>query len=433
MNKQTGSALLFIVSFLVLIILQSYYVYNAYVLQKKELNQQVKTIASEVLVQLEKYETEASEDALILSLKKLSSSKQFMNQKLTERKKWYAFKNYYEKQVDSILAKQSSGTGLEIGLRSEIYSVIDENSKAELLKPGSSLVLFRTQAPVSNGIVFTEGKWDTNFSERNTELKVDEHYHYTIRSRTSAELLNITVLIIKKIFPLSSVSLAIMVLLTYLFWRTQKNLRLQQLKVNELYTSIDSIAHELNTPITTLKFTVAAMPANDSKKLMERQIQRLENVAASVYRGSSDSKLFSLAELEAFTADLQSRFGQVKLSITIQYRDNQTLPKNDFEQILNNLVENSVKYKATEVKVQLRFEKCIIIEVSDNGIGIPEEAQPYVFDKYYRVSRPENLQIHGLGLGLHLVKTIVDKYRGLIKLTSNAANGVTFNISLPNA
>lgn len=433
MNKKIGTTLLFIISFLVLIALQSYYLYNSYLLEKKDLNKKVQLIASEVLEQLEKYEKESSEDSLIMSLKKLSSNEKFMNQKIDERKQWYHFKNFYESQVDSILAKETAQSNFEIALKSEIYSVFDETEKKELLPRKSPLVLFKTKAPISAGFVFNEGKWNSNFSEKDTELKVDEHYHYTIRSRTSAELLNANYLIFKKILPLSLVSLSIILLLTYLFWKTSKNLKLQQLKVSQLYTSIDSIAHELNTPLTTLKFTLASTPANETKQLLERQIQRLEKVVSSIHSSSADSELLLKADIDDFIANIAKRFDQIKLETAIEFKDNQSLLKNDFEQILNNLVENSVKYKASEVKVHLQFGKEISIEITDNGIGIPEEAQPYIFDKYYRVSRPENLQINGLGLGLHIVKQIAEKYRGIVQVLSNAANGVTFKISLPNA
>lgn len=433
MNKKIGTTLLFVTSFLVLVTLQSYYLYNSYLLEKKELNKQVQLIASDVLEQLEKYEKESSEDSLIMSLKKLSSNQQFMNQKISERKQWYHFKNFYEAQVDSILAKETVNTNFNIALKSEIYSVFDEIKKKELLPFKSPLILFKTKASISDGFVFNEGKWNSNFSEKDTELKVNEHYHYTVRSRTSAELLNVNYLIFKKILPLSLVSLCIILLLTYLFWRTLKNLKLQQLKVVQLYTSIDSIAHELNTPLTTLKFTLASTPASETKQLLERQIKRLEKVVSSIHNSSSDSELLSKPDIDNYVANIIKQFDQINLEITVTFQGNQTLLKQDFEQILSNLIENSVKYKASKVNVHLQFEKEINIEVIDDGIGIPQESQPYIFDKYYRVSRSENLQINGLGLGLHIVKQMVDKYSGTIKVASNSTDGVTFKILLPNA
>lgn len=433
MNKGIGTTLLFLSCFLVLIVLQSYYVYNAYLLEEKELNKRVKIIADEVVKQLEKYETAASEDSLILSLKKLSTNKLFMNKKLDEKRQWFNSKNFYERQVDSILNQETANTNLKIALRSEIYSAYDVNRKKELLPKKHPLILFKSKAPVSAGFVFSEGKWNSNFTERDTELKVDSSYHYIIRSKVSVELTNLRSLVFKKILPLSVVSLAIIILLTYLFWRTTKNLKLQQSKLAQLYTSIDSISHELSTPLATLKFGLAGMPESDTKQLFDRQIQRLEKVASSVSNPDVDSELIDQAAIANYIAQIAYRFEGVNINFDLSFKENKTLSKHDFEQLLNNLIENAVKYRAHEIQVMLDFGSAIKIVVADDGIGIPKDAQPYIFDKYYRVSRPENLQINGLGLGLHIVKQTVAKYLGHIEVQSNAANGVTFNINLPHA
>ena len=433
MNKRSVTILLFVNSFLVLIALQSYYLYNSYRLEEKELYKQVKEITGKVLVQLEKYETDASEDSVILSLKKLSRNEHFMNQKITEKRQWYAFKNYYEKQVDLLLSKETSNSGLKIALKSEIYSVFDEKRNKELLAGKSPLVLFKTKAPVIAGFVFNEGKWNSNFSERDVELKVDQHYHYIIKSRVSVELLNVNHLILIKIFPLFSISVLIIGLLTALFWRTLKNLKLQEMKVAQLYTSIDSIAHELNTPLTTLKFSLASIPTGETKQLLERQIHRLERLVSSIHSNSVESDVLTKTALDNHIADLKKRFNQMQISTTVKFDDNQRVTRHDFEQMLNNLVENSAKYKSSEMKIEMKFEDQISITASDNGIGIPTEAQPYIFDKYYRVSRPENLQINGLGLGLHIVKETVKKYKGSINVSSNPDKGVTFRIVMPHA
>lgn len=433
MNKKSVTTLLFVISFLVLIALQSYYLYNSYRLEEKELYKQVNGITGKVLAQLEKYETDASEDSVILSLKKLSRNEQFMKQRITEKRQWYAFKNYYEKQVDFLLSKEASNTGFKIALKSEIYSVFDEKRKKELLAGKSPLVLFKTKAPVTAGFIINEGKWNSNFSERDVELKTDQHYHYIIKSRITAELLNVKHLIFIKIFPLFSISVLIMALLTYLFWRTLRNLKLQEMKVAQLYTSIDSITHELNTPLTTLKFSLASISTGETKELLERQIQRLERLVSSIHNNSVESDLLTSTDLDNYIIDLEKRFDQMQIGFLVEFKKNHTITRHDFEQILNNLVDNSAKYKSSEMEIEIKLGDQIFIAASDNGIGIPTEAQRYVFDKYYRVSRRENLQVNGLGLGLHIVKEIVEKYKGSINLASNPEKGVTFRIIMPHA
>lgn len=69
---------------------------------------------------------------------------------------------------------------------------------------------------------------------------------------------------------------------------------------------------------------------------------------------------------------------------------------------------------------------------SDNGIGIPINDLPFIFDKYYRVDRSINQNVSGLGIGLYLVKTIIERYLGTINVENNKEKGVQFLIVLPN-
>jgi signal transduction histidine kinase len=239
-------------------------------------------------------------------------------------------------------------------------------------------------------------------------------------------------LIFKHLLPLLLISISIIALLIYLFWKTLKNLRLQQEKVAQLYTSIDSIAHELNTPLTTLKFTLANTPASETKALLERQVQRLEKVISSINNENSDSQIALQNDIERYLWSLKNQYDSLQLNIQVNFEFNHVLSQKDMEQVIGNLVENSAKYRANTINLKLDFDKQIAIEVSDDGIGIPPEAQPHIFEKYYRVSRQENLQINGLGLGLYIVKQTVEKYRGNIIVSSNPKNGVTFKISLAN-
>jgi len=432
MGTKLGSTLLFLISFLVLIALQSYYLNNSYQLEKRELNKELQETVTKVLTELEKVESDASEDSVILSLKKLSKNERFMVQKVAEKKQWYAYKNYFEVKVDSILGKETAGTGFRIAMKSEIYSVYDEIRHRELVAKNAPLILFKTSAVINKGLVFNEGKWNSNFSERDTEFKIDQKYHYVIRSRVLAELLNIRGLVLMKLLPLLIISMLIVSLLSYLFWRTSKNLKSQELKVSQLYTSIDSITHELNTPLTTLKFTLASMPKNENTNLFERQILRLERVVSSIHYTADKSALLNQKDLDDYFIELRQRYGHISFDIKTLYERNKKTTKQDFQQFLDNLVENSVKYKSNEVNIEVEFSTQIVISVSDNGMGIPKDAQPYIFDKYYRVSRPENLQINGLGVGLHIVKMIVEKYKGTIAVATNSVAGVTFKISLPN-
>ena len=193
----------------------------------------------------------------------------------------------------------------------------------------------------------------------------------------------------------------------------------------------DSIAHELNTPITTLKFSVAQSSDTESKTLLERQIKRLENIVSSIHTYDSDDVLINKKEVENYFSEIKKTFDRIHFKLNIDFTENKTLSKNDFQQMMNNLIDNSSKYGASQIDVSVKINQLIEIEVSDNGIGIPKEEKNHIFEKYYRITRDENLNVNGLGVGLFLVKKIVEKYKGNIEVHSKK-KGVSFKINMPN-
>lgn len=96
------------------------------------------------------------------------------------------------------------------------------------------------------------------------------------------------------------------------------------------------------------------------------------------------------------------------------------------------MIENSVKYGASEIVLDFKFQKKITLNFSDNGIGIPTNDLPLIFDKYYRVNRSINQNVSGLGVGLFLVKNTIERYLGTINVQNNKDKGVQFLIVLPN-
>lgn len=103
-------------------------------------------------------------------------------------------------------------------------------------------------------------------------------------------------------------------------------------------------------------------------------------------------------------------------------------------QVLDNLISNAVKYTpeggTISIAANLRQDE-IVVSVQDTGIGIPLTDQPYVFDKFYRVERPEVTSVKGTGLGLAITRSIVEKLNGRIWVQSEVNVGSTFWFALP--
>jgi two-component system sensor histidine kinase BaeS len=103
-------------------------------------------------------------------------------------------------------------------------------------------------------------------------------------------------------------------------------------------------------------------------------------------------------------------------------------------QSVSNLLSNAVKYTPEGGNITVVVEPedgQVVVKIADDGIGISQEDLPHVFDKFYRVDSPETEDIIGSGLGLSIVKTIVEKHRGRIWVESELGQGTTFAIVLP--
>ena len=101
---------------------------------------------------------------------------------------------------------------------------------------------------------------------------------------------------------------------------------------------------------------------------------------------------------------------------------------------LSNLIENAIKYNVEGgwVHVSLNADhQYFYVKVADSGIGIPEEDQENVFERFYRVDKSHSREIGGTGLGLAITRSSILKHRGSIQLQSAEGEGTTFTVRIP--
>ncbi|MGB0177088.1 MAG: sensor histidine kinase [Owenweeksia sp.] len=106
------------------------------------------------------------------------------------------------------------------------------------------------------------------------------------------------------------------------------------------------------------------------------------------------------------------------------------------EQVLINLIINAIKYGRSKGKVEVRFydmHNNVLIEVSDDGIGIPQEDIPRIFERFYRVDKSRSREAGGTGLGLSIVKHIIEAHKQAINVRSSENAGSTFSFTLKKA
>lgn len=221
----------------------------------------------------------------------------------------------------------------------------------------------------------------------------------------------------------------------------QENLR-KQLTTN--------MAHELRTPLTAIRSYLEAMieglfeitPKRLSGCLEE--VNRLSNLVADLERLAkieSDNLNLKKSEFDLFE-QLQVIHNNFlaeakKKDITISMEGNSTLiyaDKDRILQVLTNLVSNAIKYTPEKGHVSLELKedlKQVFIHVTDNGIGISKEELPLIFERFYRTDKSRNRKTGGAGIGLTIVKSIIQAHHGTITIESEENKGSTFIVTLP--
>jgi signal transduction histidine kinase len=107
---------------------------------------------------------------------------------------------------------------------------------------------------------------------------------------------------------------------------------------------------------------------------------------------------------------------------------------NQIERVFINLIGNAIKFTPLKGKIGIaarRMDKMVRIDIADTGCGIPAEALEAIFEEFYRVDNAVNQQEKGTGLGLALVKRIIEAHGGKIWATSRPGHGATFSFTLP--
>ena len=121
-------------------------------------------------------------------------------------------------------------------------------------------------------------------------------------------------------------------------------------------------------------------------------------------------------------------FNNIDLNITINY-DSQR-----FTQIVTNILNNSILAIVDDggsISFDTSISKNILIlKIKDNGMGIPKEELPYIFDRFYRADKSRNRQSGGSGLGLSIVKYLIESHNGTIKINSELSKGTEVLISI---
>ena len=203
-----------------------------------------------------------------------------------------------------------------------------------------------------------------------------------------------------------------------------------------------NVSHELKTPLAIMKSEIDVALMNEEKncnKILHsllQEINYLNDITEKLlFLTKNDIQNCKLTEidLEELVLELYEKYSKkIHISLHIDEEDEYIIKgdKTLLKMALSNIIENSIKYKALKIDIILKKTKNkIILTIRDNGIGIPKEKLPYIFDEFYRVDESHNKEIKGFGLGLSIVKNILRAHKAKIKVKSE--RGVEFIIEFP--
>jgi two-component system phosphate regulon sensor histidine kinase PhoR len=218
---------------------------------------------------------------------------------------------------------------------------------------------------------------------------------------------------------------------------------------------INSITHEFHTPLAAI--IVANKTLQNEKiiankenvrpltEVIQRQSERLKMLIGQVLdittmnQLSLDKKDYQLHNLlEKILLDYRLKLTSDNIHLALKWestKDEVRLDQFWFTTILLNILDNAIKYNDRKLKEVIitayNDKRNIFIRIEDNGVGMTDDIQKYIFEKFYRNPHHLNGSVKGLGLGLFYVKQAIDAHNWHIDIKSKPGEGSTFIITIP--
>jgi len=217
---------------------------------------------------------------------------------------------------------------------------------------------------------------------------------------------------------------------------------------------VSNVSHELKTPLTSMKVLADSLNGQDNvpvelyKEFMQDITQEIDRMNLMI------QDLLTMVRLDKKAAVLNIERTDVawiieailkrlkpiadKRSITLTFE--KVVPvvaevdASKLELALSNLIENAVKYNVDNGWVRVNLDadrKYFYVVISDSGVGIPEEEQEHIYERFYRGDKSHSTEIEGTGLGLAITKSVIVLLRGVIKVNSRPGERSTFQVRIP--
>jgi len=218
-------------------------------------------------------------------------------------------------------------------------------------------------------------------------------------------------------------------------------------------------SHELRTPLTVIRGNLELVLQNkmaldsypktaEVQETLAQTLEEAERLSKTVSQLMEltqldsgeiqlEHEVFDLTELVATTADqmkLLAEDNQIQLEMLLSPQVKVQGDRYRLKQVLLNLIDNAIKYCPAGTRIQIRLapaDSGYVLEVKDNGPGIPSGEIQRLFDRFYRIDKARSREIGGSGLGLSICKSICEGHGGRIEAESALGRGSTFRVTLP--
>ncbi len=237
--------------------------------------------------------------------------------------------------------------------------------------------------------------------------------------------------------------------------REQETMRVEMEREKLQSNLLRSMSHDLRTPLTAISGAGSTLLASEAEIGSETRKELLKGILHEAdWLARLVENLLSLTRVEGGSLSAQREWevveeviasvvGRVRKRaprhiIRVDLPDEPLLAFMDaslMQQVLTNILDNAVTYtvEGSQIHVRaLRHDNAVVLEVEDNGPGIPKEAQSHVFERFFTIGGHRTADRRGLGLGLAICKSIVEAHKGKISVSDASAGGAIFRILLPS-
>ena len=235
------------------------------------------------------------------------------------------------------------------------------------------------------------------------------------------------------------------------FWSVRKSITKELMLAEQQKNFLLSVTHELKSPLAAIKLQLQTLSARsldeDKKQLIYSRAlsdtDRLEKLVENLLLVNKvESEKLPLTKepinlskllLEILDTTYSSQINAGKLIVDSEQNIILNMDSMAFQSIVLNLVENAIKYAGeskVEVSLEVLKDNTIQLEVRDYGDGIPDSEKEKIFERFYRLGNEEVRKTKGTGIGLYLVKLLVENHDGRISVENNHPTGAIFRVIL---